>query len=391
MHLWRAGIKQALVRVPRPFDSPHASAPGPDSARVLIFGAGLAVGWGVTTHELALPGFLARMLFPLTGRGIDVDLVAHPDILLSEALRRVSALCLWRYDAIVVVLGINEALRLTSSKAWGTQLTVLLAELQKITDIPVAITRIQRIRSIPAYDSAPGTLANIYATALNRVSAEVCAAAPNAVFVPLPDFAPTTSDRYRSPDSFAESARVAAKALSTALTVPRHLASDPYPPLLHDDDRAEAQRQAAVDELDLSNPGLGSAIDQILGVARLSLTATAAMFTVLDRERQLLRASGCRPASELPRAGSLCDATIHRWGGMTIPDAQRDARFRNDPLVVGDPHIRFFAGFPVESSSGERIGALCVFDSEPRNAEGFDLVTLRNLALSVRRELESTR
>lgn len=56
------------------------------------------------------------------------------------------------------------------------------------------------------------------------------------------------------------------------------------------------------------------------------------------------------------------------------------------PLVVGAPHTRFYAGFPIESPSGERIGVLCVFDPEPRVDE-VDTVLLRELALMVQAEL----
>jgi GAF domain-containing protein len=55
--------------------------------------------------------------------------------------------------------------------------------------------------------------------------------------------------------------------------------------------------------------------------------------------------------------------------------------------VQGDPLIRFYAGFPIESPSGERIGSLCVFDPKPRSLAEVDQVLLRELALLVQREL----
>ena len=74
---------------------------------------------------------------------------------------------------------------------------------------------------------------------------------------------------------------------------------------------------------------------------------------------------------------------------MVVPDAFADERFRDNPFVHGEPHFRFYAGFPVESPSGERIGALCVFDLEPRPASDVDLVLLRELAIMVQSELWS--
>lgn len=388
MRLWRAAIKQTLSQVPRPFDNPHAHAPGPNSARVLIFGAGLSVGWGVSTHDLALPGFLARSLAALTGRGIDIDLVAHPDIHSGEALRRLTALQLWRYDAIVVVLGVNESLSLVPSAAWRRDLAALLAGLQEAVDIPIVLTGIQRIRSIPVYNSVLGRVADIHAATLNRAASAVCADAPQAVYAPLPDFSRPESGRHRSPDIFAESARAIATALAPMLAVPHHRADDPYRAATQDDDAAEAIRQAAVDALDLDDPELCHTIDQLLDVTKLAFNTTVAAFSVLDGDRLVFRTSGGGAVTELPRVGSFCDRTIAQWGGMTVPNALLDERFRDHTLVTHDPYIRFYAGIPVESSSGERIGTLCVYDTEPRHPEEFDLVGLRNFALKLQHELQ---
>lgn len=391
MRVWRAGVKAALVQIPRPLDDPHASATGQNSDRILLFGAGLSVGWGVSTHDLALPGFLARALTGLTGRGTDVDIVVHPDILLRGALNRLNAIPLWRYDAIVIVLGINEALQIAPLKAWQRDLSALVAALgETVAGIPVVIAGIQEIRSIPVYDSFLGGVADIHAAALNRASAQICAEAAHVIFVPLPSFASPSSGRHRSPDKYAESARAVAAAMLPALVIPRHQIGDPYRPLPHDEDRAEADRQAAVDAVDLSDPRLGQALDRLLDITQRSLQAKAAVFTVIDHDRQLPRASTWTSLAEVPRAGSFCDTTIRRLGGMVVLDALRDERFRNNPLVVGDPHIRFYAGFPIESLSGERIGTLCVFDTKPWQAEDMNLACLRDLALMLQRELRTS-
>jgi GAF domain-containing protein len=226
---------------------------------------------------------------------------------------------------------------------------------------------------------------------LNHASAQLCAETRHATFAPLPDFALPADGRHRSPDTYAESARALAAALMPALAVPGHQIGDPYRPFPHDEDGAEADRQVAVDALDLSDAELVRAIDQILAVTQLSLQAKAAVFTVLDHDRQLLRSSAWTSLTEVPRIGSFCDSTIRQRGGMVVPDALQDERFCHSPLVVGEPHIRFYAGFPLESQSGERLGTLCVFDTEPRPADDVDLVGLRDLALMVQRELRASR
>jgi GAF domain-containing protein len=71
-----------------------------------------------------------------------------------------------------------------------------------------------------------------------------------------------------------------------------------------------------------------------------------------------------------------------------VPDTEADDRFAAGPLLNGDHSMRFYAGFPIESPSGERVGALCVLDSQPRRrADDIDRDLLRELALMVQREM----
>lgn len=391
LRLWRARVNARLDLVPHPYDEPHASAPGPNNDRILVFGAGLAVGWGVTTHGLALPGFLARALTSLTGRGTDVDVAAGSDKRLKSALPQLQALPLWRYDTIVIVLGVNEALELASLTRWRRDLSAVLSTLSQTVGIPVVIAGIQTIRSIPIYDSAFGGIADAHATALNRVSAVVCAGAPQGIFVPLTDLVFPPSNRHRVPGNYAEYARALATAMMPALDARRHLPGDPHRPFPYDQDQAEADRQGAVDVLDLSKAVLTPTIERLLGITQTSLQAQAAGLTVLDGSTQRIRGTAWSTLVELPRLGSFCDTTIRQRGGMVVPDALEDERFRDYTLVVGDPHIRFYAGYPLESISGERIGALCVFDTEPHAADEGDLARLRDLALLVQRELRGYR
>ena len=72
---------------------------------------------------------------------------------------------------------------------------------------------------------------------------------------------------------------------------------------------------------------------------------------------------------------------------MLVLDAQTDSRVATSPQVTGDPKIRFYAGFPVESPTGARIGALCVFDPEPRDEADVDPAMLQQLAHLIQAEL----
>lgn len=135
-----------------------------------------------------------------------------------------------------------------------------------------------------------------------------------------------------------------------------------------------------------ANPN--SRFDRIVTIARTALRAGSALFSVIDGDRQWHKAGDGTDLTEIPREDAFCNFTILTRDGMIVSDARTDPRFRDNPLVTGEPFIRFYAGFPIESATGERIGALCVFDSDAREESDVDMVYLRELALLAQRELE---
>ena len=76
-----------------------------------------------------------------------------------------------------------------------------------------------------------------------------------------------------------------------------------------------------------------------------------------------------------------------RYGIFTIPDATVDARFDDNPLVTGEPHIRFYAGCPLVVPNGSKLGTLCLIDRVPRDLSEEDMALLRDLARMAEQEL----
>ena len=149
---WAVIAESGLDNVPRPLDAPLAHAAGLDSDRILILGSGPAVGWGVLSHDLALPGSLARALSVRTRRGANVSVVASPAITVRST-HDFDALKLWRYDAIVLSVGANDALALTSLRVWTRRFAALLRRLHEASPAThVFVLGIQPIRSIRAFD-----------------------------------------------------------------------------------------------------------------------------------------------------------------------------------------------------------------------------------------------
>jgi diguanylate cyclase (GGDEF)-like protein len=90
---------------------------------------------------------------------------------------------------------------------------------------------------------------------------------------------------------------------------------------------------------------------------------------------------------ETPREHSFCAHAIQGTGLMTVPDATVDPRFADNPLVTGDPGIRFYAGYPICAPGGAKLGTLCIIDRQTRQLSPEDASSLRDLAELVEREI----
>ena len=115
--------------------------------------------------------------------------------------------------------------------------------------------------------------------------------------------------------------------------------------------------------------------------------------SLVEAERQWFLASrGLGGVCETPRSSAFCAHAIAGEGVMVVPDACLDERFSANPLVVGEPGIRFYAGAPLRSSNGHNLGTLCVIDLQPRPPlTATQQQQLQWLADLVMRELELRR
>ena len=383
MRAWVASVEGELDSVPRPRDKTQVHAPGLDSDRVLLVGSGPAVGWGVLSHELSLPGALARALSTVTGRGAVVDVVPDPDATAAGGVRLLEANKLWRYDAVVLIIGINDAINLTSPRAWRRSMAALLryAESASSKSTRIFVVEIPPVRALRIFDALPGRLAERQARRLNRITHTLVADLERTTMVPFEPISIPTPNRYRSPEEYRSWAELLVPTIAESLGDPRgHLVEPAYA-----QQDVELERQAAVDALGIVDTEPEERFDRIVALARRAFHTQSAAFTVTDHHRHWIKAGVGAEVTEFLRAESVCDTTIKADGAVVVGDLSQDPRFDRLPMVV-DASIRFYAGFPVESPTGERIGALCVFDPEPRTS-GVDEVLLRELAMLVQAEL----
>ena len=158
------------------------------------------------------------------------------------------------------------------------------------------------------------------------------------------------------------------------------------PPSLPPD---EARRLQALRGLCVLDTPSEERFDRIVRTAARLFGVPTALVSLLDEGRQWFKARVGLPASETPRDVSFCGHAILGAGTFVVPDAVHDARFHDNPLVLGAPFIRFYAGHPVRAPDGSRVGTLCLLDSRPRDFSDADRAALADLSAWVELELDA--
>lgn len=157
-------------------------------------------------------------------------------------------------------------------------------------------------------------------------------------------------------------------------------------------DQREERRLEAVRATGLLDTPAEGRFDRITRIARRLLDAPIATITLVDRDRQWFKsAMGLVGKSEDPRGISFCACAIDQGDQLfVVEDATADPRFQSNPLVIGEPNIRFYAGKPIRYE-GYRVGTICVIDDKPRKLAAAHAQDLEDLALWVESEIDSER
>jgi EAL domain-containing protein (putative c-di-GMP-specific phosphodiesterase class I)/GGDEF domain-containing protein len=117
-------------------------------------------------------------------------------------------------------------------------------------------------------------------------------------------------------------------------------------------------------------------LDHVVDMVTHYFNVPIALVSIVSEHRQWFRAGTGLDERETPREISFCAYSILSHDVLQVPDAQLDVRFRDNPLVTGDPHIRFYAGVPLVTADGLALGTLCIIDSTPRAVLGPHDVTM---------------
>lgn len=134
-----------------------------------------------------------------------------------------------------------------------------------------------------------------------------------------------------------------------------------------------------------------AAFDDLTLLASTICETPIALISLVDEDRQWFKSKIGVEASETSRSVSFCAHAIQQDGLFVVRDTLDDDRFRENALVTGDPHIRFYAGAPVISREGEALGTLCVVDRTPRDLTPAQREALAALQRQVSAQLELRR
>ena len=164
-----------------------------------------------------------------------------------------------------------------------------------------------------------------------------------------------------------------------------HLAAPKLP------NAAEQRRLAALHAYGILDTAKESAFEDITRIASLVCGTPIAVVNLIDGERQWFKSEVGLGVRETPLATSICAHAILEHDMLVVPDTTLDRRFAENPLVTGDPGLRFYAGALLKTPDGLAIGTVCVLDTEPRGLTQQQIDILRGLARQVITQLELRR
>ena len=138
----------------------------------------------------------------------------------------------------------------------------------------------------------------------------------------------------------------------------------------------EVLRVGALRALEIVGTPPTAAFDAIAQLAAETFACPIAFISLLDENEQWFKAECGLGNQSTSRDVAFCNYTILGTQAFIVEDALKDARFSTNPLVTGPPGVRFYAGVPITTDSGYRVGALCVNDTRPRQFSGADVARL---------------
>lgn len=350
---------------------------GLDPYQVLMFGDGVLAGAGLRDHNLGLPGQVADALAESTGRGVDLDVFVDRDPTSPSALAGLRSLRLQRYDAIIVVLGASRS-RLHQLEAEVAALAGLL-ETEGAESAALLIadsSRAKRATGVARW--LPWGSGSDH---FGPVIESICGQTSRVRFVDLepPAWESTAGGRFRVEsyrvwaDVLTQRIRPVLKAATGRVFLESATAFRARP-----DD--EQDRRLALERLGIDRVGHDEFLDTVVRQLKRMYDVDCAAVYFLDGDAIWSRATTDPQPYVGPQEGSSCDLAIKSDGLLVVSDLRVDPRVRDHPAVQSPDGPRFYAGYPIRTWDGYRVGTVCITDRDPRSMDRFELLGLRDFA-----------
>lgn len=365
---------------PKPRDSPEIRSGDPDADRLLLLGNGPCHGWGVLTHQLGLPGKLARAVTARTGRTADVDYVGAETMNVRSARAWLGDRDLTAYDAVVVVVGVNDAVRHTPVDVWRDALLDLVATIMPRLrpDATLHLAGMPPIRSIVGYDNLVGRLAERHR---RRLQAATVGLLEQLGMPSLIELGPSGISGKDGAPVYAVHAATLADRLAPALLVRDRAVVRPAL-----DEPAPWEWSGAGAVVAQAETGGTPELRALAARAQKRFDVELAIVCLVNGDRLWhTNNTGVFPMSA-PLELTYCKHTIEGGAPLVVGNTARDRRFADNPLRQVS-FINFYAGIPLEASDGRIIGTFSLHGSRPRLASRFPVDELRAMALEAQAEL----
>ncbi len=153
----------------------------------------------------------------------------------------------------------------------------------------------------------------------------------------------------------------------------------------------ETQRIQILNDLNILDTPIQESFERITRLAKSIFQVPIVAFSLVDSERQWFKSIQGLNVSETTREISFCGHTINQDDILIVNDAANDQRFFDNPLVINDPKIRFYAGCPVRTLDKFKIGTLCLIDVKPRILTNEQIESLKDMARLIEAEVSANK
>ena len=155
-------------------------------------------------------------------------------------------------------------------------------------------------------------------------------------------------------------------------------------PSIPQDESARLEKLYSLNVLDTETE---ERFDRITRIAKACFDVPIVLVSLVDKDRQWFKSTVGLDAKQTDRDSSFCAHAINGPDVFVVHDTAKDKRFADNPLVTGEPHIKFYAGCPLAMDNGSSLGTLCIIDTKPRTFGEHECQLLRDLGALTEIEL----